>query len=158
MPEIKLMTAFGSVPAGSQDGIRRVLHDAIEQIGQEEGSFKAAKAVFTESDEQCVFTVELDGIRKEPNPLLLDLDMIEDAVHELREVEDDGVVDRLAREARPAAPRQHGDVVAIGQIEDGVDVRGRPGSGLDFYTLRQPRGGRATPVTRTRPDCMEVKA
>lgn len=80
MPEIKLMTAFGSVPAGSQDGIRRVLHDAIEQIGQEEGSFKTAKAVFTESDEQCVFTVELDGIRKEPNPLLLDLDMLEDAV------------------------------------------------------------------------------
>ena len=80
MPEIRLMTAFGTVPAASQDGIRKVIHDSIEQIGLEEGSFKAAKAVFTESNEQCVFTVELDGIRKEPNPLLLDLEMLEDAV------------------------------------------------------------------------------
>ena len=80
MPEIKLMTAFGSVPAGSQDGIRRVLHDAIEQIGQEEGGFKTAKAVFTESDEQCVFTVELDAGKKAPTPLLLDLELLEDAV------------------------------------------------------------------------------
>ena len=39
-----------------------------------------AKAVFTESDEQCVFTVELDGVRKEPSPLRLDLEQLEDAV------------------------------------------------------------------------------
>ena len=80
MAEIRLMTAFGTVPADAQDGIRRVLHGAIEQIALEEGNFKRAKAVFTESNEQCVFTVELDGIRKEPNPLLLDLEMLEDAV------------------------------------------------------------------------------
>ncbi len=80
MPEINLITAFGTVPAGSQDGMCRVLRTAIEQIGQEEGMFRKAKAVFTESNEQCVFTVELDGIRKEPNPLLLDLEMLEEAV------------------------------------------------------------------------------
>lgn len=80
MVEIKLMTAFGTVPAGTQEGIRRVIHDAIEQIGQEEGHFKKAKAVFTESNEQCVFTIELDGVRKEPNPLVLDLELLEDAV------------------------------------------------------------------------------
>jgi hypothetical protein len=80
MAEIRLTTGFGTVPAGSQEGIIRVLHDAIEQIAQEEGTFRTAKAVFTESDEQCVFTVELDGIRKEPNPLLLDLEQLEDAV------------------------------------------------------------------------------
>ena len=80
MPEIKLMTAFGTVPGDAQEAIRRVIHDAIEQIGQEEGRFKRAKAVFTESNEQCVFTVELDGIRKEPNPLVLDLERLEDAV------------------------------------------------------------------------------
>jgi len=80
MAEVKLMTAFGSVPLEAQDGIRRVVEDAIQQIAQEEGSFKRAKAVFTESDEQCVFTAELDGIRKEPSPLRLDLDQLEDAV------------------------------------------------------------------------------
>jgi hypothetical protein len=80
MAEVSLTTGFGSVPAGSQEGIVRVLRGAIEQVGQEEGNFKKAKAVFTESDEQCVFTVELDGIRKEPSPLRLDIDMLEDAV------------------------------------------------------------------------------
>ena len=80
MAEVNLTTGFGSVPAGSQEGIVRVLRGAIEQVGLEEGNFKKAKAVFTESDEQCVFTVELDGIRKEPSPLRLDIDMLEDAV------------------------------------------------------------------------------
>jgi hypothetical protein len=80
MPEVSLTTAFGSVPAGSQESIVRVLRDAIEQVGLEEGTFKRARAVFTESDEQCVFTIELDGVRKEPNPLLLELETLEDAV------------------------------------------------------------------------------
>lgn len=80
MPEVSLTTAFGSVPSGSQEGIVRVLRDAIEQVGLEEGTFKRARAVFTESDEQCVFTIELDGVRKEPNPLRLELDTLEDAV------------------------------------------------------------------------------
>ena len=94
MPEVKLTTAFGSVPGGSQEGIVRVLREAIEQVGQEEGSFKRAKAVFTESDEQCVFTVELDGIRKEANPLQLDLEMLEDAVT------DSGALSLLKEELR----------------------------------------------------------
>jgi|SRR5881397_3377733 len=80
MAEIKLTTGFGTVPADTQDRIRKVLHTAIEQLAQEEGTFRTAKAVFTESDEQCVFTVELDGVRKEPSPLILDLELLEDAV------------------------------------------------------------------------------
>jgi hypothetical protein len=80
MAEISLTSAFGTVPSGTQEGILRVLRTALEQIDQEEGWFKRARAVFTESDEQCVFTLELDGIRKEPNPLLLDLENLEDAV------------------------------------------------------------------------------
>jgi hypothetical protein len=80
MAEISLTSAFGTVPAGGQEGILRVLRSAMEQIDREEGWFKKARAVFTESDEQCVFTVELDGIRKEPNPLRLDLETLEDAV------------------------------------------------------------------------------
>ena len=94
MPEVRLTTGFGSVPADTQDGIVRVLREAIDQVGLEEGSFKTAKAVFTESDEQCVFTVELDGIRKEPNPLLLDLEMLEDAVT------DSGALSLLKEELR----------------------------------------------------------
>ncbi len=80
MPDVQLTTAFGSVPAGSQEEIVRALREAIEQVAQEEASFRRARAVFTESDEQCVFTAELDGVRKEPNPLRLDLEMLEDAV------------------------------------------------------------------------------
>lgn len=80
MAEIRLTTAFGSVPADTQEGIRRVLVQTLEEVAQEEGSFRKARAVFTESDEQCVFTVELDGVRKDPNPLVLDLERIEDAV------------------------------------------------------------------------------
>jgi hypothetical protein len=94
MPEVKLTTGFGSVPAGTQEGIVRVLREAIDQVGLEEGNFRKAKAVFTESDEQCVFTVELDGIRKEPNPLLLDIEMLEDAVT------DSGAMSLLKEELR----------------------------------------------------------
>jgi hypothetical protein len=94
MPEVNLITGFGSVPAGSQEGIVKVIRDAIDQVGQEEGTFRKAKAVFTESDEQCVFTVELDGIRKEPNPLRLDIEMLEDAVT------DSGALSLLKEELR----------------------------------------------------------
>jgi hypothetical protein len=94
MPEVNLTTGFGSVPAGSQEGIVRVLREAIDQVGLEEGSFRKAKAVFTESDEQCVFTVELDGVRKEPNPLLIDIEMLEDAVT------DSGAMSLLKEELR----------------------------------------------------------
>jgi hypothetical protein len=94
MPEVNLTTGFGSVPAGTQEGIVRVLREAIDQVGLEEGTFRRAKAVFTESDEQCVFTVELDGVRKEPNPLLLDIEMLEDAVT------DSGAMSLLKEELR----------------------------------------------------------
>jgi hypothetical protein len=79
MAEISLLSAFGTVPGGTQEGILRVLRTAMEQIDQEEkGWFQKARAVFTESDEQCVFTVELDG-KKAPGPLRLELDSLEDA-------------------------------------------------------------------------------
>jgi hypothetical protein len=82
MADIHLTTGFSTVPSGSQEPLKRVLIEVIEQVGQEEGSFKKAKVVFTESDERCVLTAELDGIRKEPNPLQLDLDVLEDALIE----------------------------------------------------------------------------
>ncbi len=94
MIELKLMTAFGTVPSDAQEGINRVLRSAIEQLGAEDANFRKAKAVFTESNEQCVFTVELDGVRKEPNPLLLDLEMLEDAVT------DSGALSLLKEEMR----------------------------------------------------------
>ena len=80
MAEVNLTSAFSTVPAAGQEGLKRVLVEAIEQVGQEEGNFKKAKVVFTESDERCVLTAELDGIRKEPNPLQLDLEMLEDSL------------------------------------------------------------------------------
>jgi len=79
MAEIKLTTAFGTVPRDAQEGIVRVVREAMERVALEEGTFTRARAVFTESDEQCVFTVEVDG-RKASGPLLLDLEELEDAV------------------------------------------------------------------------------
>jgi hypothetical protein len=80
MVDITLTTAFDTVPSDARDGIVRVLRDAMAQVAQEEGTFTRARAVFTESDEQCVFTVELDGDRKATGPLRLDLELLEDAV------------------------------------------------------------------------------
>ena len=80
MAEVNLMAAFSTVPAAGQDEMKRVLVEAIGQIAQEEGSFNKAKIVFTESDERCVLTAELDGIRKEPNPLQIDIETLEDAL------------------------------------------------------------------------------
>jgi hypothetical protein len=79
MPEIRLLTAFGTVPPEAQEGIRRLIQEALETIAREAGGVQQAKAVFTESDEQCVFTVEVDG-RKASGPLVLELDRVEDAV------------------------------------------------------------------------------
>ena len=62
--------------------------------GELSGEALRRESGFTESDEQCVFTVELDGIRKEPNPLLLDLEMLEDAVT------DSGALSLLKEELR----------------------------------------------------------
>ena len=45
----------------------------------DDGSFSRGKLVFTESDERCGLTAELDGVKKEGVPLALDLDQLEDA-------------------------------------------------------------------------------
>lgn len=79
MAEITLNAVFSTVPSGEAEELKKVLLEAIEQVAQEEGSFTRAKVVFTESDERCVLTAELDGVRKEPNPLQLDLELLDDA-------------------------------------------------------------------------------
>ena len=79
MAEVSLTAAFSTVPAGEAREIERVITEVVQQIAQDEGSFKRAKLVFTESDERCGLTAELDGIKKEGVPLQLDLDQLEDA-------------------------------------------------------------------------------
>ena len=79
MAEINLVAAFSTVPAAEAEAIKQVLTETIQQIAQDDGTFKKAKIVFTESDERCGLTAELDGIKKEGVPLQLDLDALEDA-------------------------------------------------------------------------------
>jgi hypothetical protein len=79
MAEITLTAAFSSVPAPDQEAIKRVLRETIEQLAQEDGSFARAKIVFTESDERCGLTAELDGVKRHGVPLGLDLEQLEDA-------------------------------------------------------------------------------
>ena len=74
MAEVNLTAAFSSVPAGDAEAIKRVLVEVVEQIAREDGRFARAKLVFTESDERCGLTAELDGVKKEGVPLPLDLD------------------------------------------------------------------------------------
>jgi len=79
MAEINLVAAFSTVPAAEAEAIKQVPTETIQQIAQDDGTFKKAKIVFTESDERCGLTAELDGIKKEGVPLQLDLDGLEDA-------------------------------------------------------------------------------
>ena len=79
MAEIRLTAAFSTVPAPDQEAIKRLLTETIEQIAQDDGSFTRAKIVFTESDERCGLTAELDGVKKEGVPLQLELEQLEDA-------------------------------------------------------------------------------
>src|SRR5213594_4778812 len=79
MAEITLTAAFSTVPAPDQEAIKRVLSETVEQLAQEDKSFTRAKLVFTESDERCGLTAELDGVKKEGVPLQLDLETLEDA-------------------------------------------------------------------------------
>ncbi len=79
MAEITLTSAFSTVPGPEQEAIRRLLTETVEQIARDDGSFTRAKLVFTESDERCGLTAELDGVKKEGVPLQLDLDQLEDA-------------------------------------------------------------------------------
>ncbi len=79
MAEVTLTAAFSTVPGPEQDAIRRLLTETVEQLAQEDGSFTRAKLVFTESDERCGLTAELDGVKREGVPLPLDLELLEDA-------------------------------------------------------------------------------
>ena len=79
MAEVNLTAAFSTVPAGEAEDIKRVITETIQQIAQDDGTFKTAKIVFTESDERCGLSAELDGVKKEGVPLQLDLEQLEDA-------------------------------------------------------------------------------
>ena len=79
MAEVTLTAAFSTVPAGEAEAIKRVIVDTVEQIARDDGTFSRAKIVFTESDERCGLTAELDGVKKEGVPLPLDLEQLEDA-------------------------------------------------------------------------------
>jgi len=79
MADIRLTTGFSSVMGPDQEAITRLLTETIEQIAQEDQSFTRAKIVFTESDERCGLTAELDGVKKEGVPLPLELEQLEDA-------------------------------------------------------------------------------
>ena len=79
MAEVNLTAAFSSVPGGDAESIKRLLVEVVEQIARDDGTFNRAKLVFTESDERCGLTAELDGVKKEGVPLPLDLDILEDA-------------------------------------------------------------------------------
>src|SRR5438445_12740450 len=77
MADVNLTAAFSTVPAGEQVEIKRTLVETIEQLARDDGGFTRAKIVFTESDERCGLTAELDGVKKEGVPLQLDLDQLE---------------------------------------------------------------------------------
>jgi hypothetical protein len=79
MAEINLTAAFSSVLGPDQEAIKRLLTETVEQLAQEDKSFTRAKLVFTESDERCGLTAELDGVKREGVPLQLDLEQLEDA-------------------------------------------------------------------------------
>ena len=79
MADIALTTAFSTVPAPDQEAIKRLLTETVAQLAQEDKTFTRAKLVFTESDDRCGLTAELDGVKKEGVPLALELDLLEDA-------------------------------------------------------------------------------
>jgi hypothetical protein len=79
MADIRLTAAFSTVPAVEAEEIKRVLVETVERLARDDGTFTAAKLVFTESDERCGLTAELDGVKKEGVPLQLDLETLEDA-------------------------------------------------------------------------------
>ena len=76
--EVDLTAAFSTIPGGEAEAIKRMLVETVQQLADEDG-FRRAKLVFTESDERCGLTAELDGVKKEGVPLQLDLDQLEDA-------------------------------------------------------------------------------
>ena len=79
MANVELTAAFSTMPAGEAEAIKRLLVETVEQIARDDASFQRAKLVFTESDERCGLTAELDGVKREGVPLALDIDLLEDA-------------------------------------------------------------------------------
>jgi hypothetical protein len=79
MADVTLTAAFSTVPAAEAEEIKRLIVETVEQIARDDGAFTRAKLVFTESDERCGLTAELDGVKREGVPLPLDLDQLEDA-------------------------------------------------------------------------------
>ena len=79
MADVSLTAAFSTVPAAEAEEIKRVIVETVEQLARDDGTFARAKIVFTESDERCGLTAELDGVKKEGVPLQLDLEQLEDA-------------------------------------------------------------------------------
>jgi hypothetical protein len=79
MADISLTAAFSTVPAREQEEIKRALVETIEQLAREDQTFSRARIVFTESDERCGLTAELDGIKRQGVPLPLDLEELEEA-------------------------------------------------------------------------------
>jgi hypothetical protein len=79
MADVSLTAAFSSVPGDEAEAIKRLLVETVEMIARDDRTFTKAKLVFTESDERCGLTAELDGVKKEGVPLALDLDTLEDA-------------------------------------------------------------------------------
>jgi len=79
MADVNLTAAFSTIPAGEAEAIKRLLVETVEQIARDDASFQRAKLVFTESDERCGLTAELDGVKREGVPLALDIDLLEDA-------------------------------------------------------------------------------
>jgi hypothetical protein len=65
MADVDLTAAFSTVPAAEAEEIKRVIIETVKQLAQDDGSFKRAKLVFTESDERCGLTAELDGVKRE---------------------------------------------------------------------------------------------
>jgi hypothetical protein len=79
MAEVRLTAAFSTVPAGEQEALKQVLVETVEQLARDDRGFTTARIVFTESDERCGLTAELDGVKREGVPLQLDLEQLEDA-------------------------------------------------------------------------------
>ncbi len=79
MADVSLTAAFSTVPGPDAEAIKRVIVETVEQLARDDGAFTRAKIVFTESDERCGLTAELDGIKKESVPLQLGIEMLEDA-------------------------------------------------------------------------------
>ena len=76
---VELTAAFSTVPATEAETMKRVLVETVQQLAAEDGGFERAKLVFTESDERCGLTAELDGVKKEGVPLQIDIEQLEDA-------------------------------------------------------------------------------